>query len=347
MSRPNGFFSPYSLGTPYWIIASGPNAVALSDVGGKPLYHNAELYGVMVASPWVNAWRQLADGHLDELREPGMEVAVLSSELMPSMQEIELSLRSAEEIHAVASSLWLADYLNDGRLICFMQRVVDRNDKDVGYEAFARMEALDGSIIGGGAIMQASHALHVEYQVDRMMHKQAVAHFVEAELQGLLFINFLTGFIHRPEVYLDGLSQAVEKLHMQPGNIVLDIPLEDYARDVAKLESIANYCRVRGFQIALDDVRSAKVLSAVIHVVRPAFVKLDAKLGHAVTDAAKARPVYEIIELSHGSGAAVLAEGVENEALRQAYLAADVDMFQGYYFGAPERAEAPRKKKAR
>lgn len=326
------FFSPYRLKSAYWLIASGPDAVLLSDIGGTTLYHNAELFGVKLTTPWVDAWNAMVDQHRTALLAASMQIALISAEELPTMQEIELSLRSGAEIVQVAENLWLAEALEEKRLTCSMQQVVDAAQQIVGYEAFARIIAADGTVIDGGKIMAASRALHMEYQVDRTMHKEAIGHFADAGLPGIIFINFLTGFIHRPEVYLDGLNQAVEKQQLSPESVVLDIPLPAYAENKTKLESIVTYCRTRGFLTALDDITSSHGLEEMLQLLKPAYVKLDARLARG--DPA-GQHVLQIVHLSHASGALVLAEGVETEADYLAYQAVGVDRFQGYYFGMP------------
>lgn len=345
MADDRAFFSPYTQASPYWIILDGADAPALARFGGKELHRKPELYGLDGGVAWTQRWSELAEEFLPAPPEANLRAAVINAEQMPSLQEIELSLRPANEIDAVARNIWLAHYIAEGRLLCFVQPVMDRRNKQVGYEAFARLEAADGNIIGGGAIMQASQALHLEYQVDRLMHRQSIQCFVEADLEGFLFINFLTGFIHRPEVYLEGLSQAVEKHQLLPRTIALDVPLVDYAKDITKLKSIANYCHARGFALSLDDVMHTDGLAGLLHEIRPAFVKLDAKLAVDMLDARRQGMVLEIIRLAHSAGASVLAEGVESEALHKAYLSADVDMFQGYLFGAPERCPPLKQRK--
>lgn len=345
MADERAFFSPYTQPLAYWIILQGADASAASRFGASELHRKPEIYGVNAGQEWATPWMALAEEFLPAPPESGLRAAIIAADDMPSLQEIELSLRPVEEVHAVASNLWLAHAVHDGRLLCFMQPVMDRRGKKIGHEAFARIEATDGSIIGGGAIMQASHALHMEYQVDRLMHKQAIQCFIESDLQGYLFINFLTGFIHRPEVYLEGLSQAVERHQILPRTVALDVPLVDYAKDIAKLKSIASYCHARGFALSLDDVMSTDGLAGLLHEIRPAFVKLDSRLAAEMLDPARQGTVLEIIRLAHAAGASVLAEGVESENLHNAYLAADVDMFQGYLFGAPERCPPLTKRK--
>ncbi len=331
------FFSPYTLPSPYWIILEGADAAAATRYGATQLHHKAELFGLAAGPEWTVPWAQLAEEFLPAPAEAHLRAAIIAAEEAPSLQEIELSLRPAGQIDAIAQHLWLAQAVGENGLLCYMQRVLDRRGKQVGFEAFARLDGADGAIIGGGAIMQAAQTLHMEYQIDRLMHRQAIECFVAGDLDGVLFINFLTGFIHRPEVYLDGLSQAVERHHLLPRSIALDVPLIDYAKDMAKLKSIARYCHARGFALSLDDVMSPDGLAGLLQEIRPAFVKLDAKLAVAMLDDKKQGAVLEIIRLAHQAGASVLAEGVESAALHQAYLAAEVDMFQGYLFGAPER----------
>ena len=336
MAEQGAFFSIWAQDSRYWMIIEGPNASSLD--GFSAMHHKADMVGRACDKDWHEAW----ETHTAQLAKlpgsaTGHRAAIIPAEDMPALQEVAMALRPLSEINAIASNLWLIDSVNHGRLDCYMQRVMDRRGKQVGFEAFARMEGADGGVIGGGAIMQAAHALRVEYQLDRLMHKQAIDAFVECDLEGYIFINFLTGFIHRPEVYLDGLSQAVNRAHVRPGAVVLDVPLTDYAKDMTKLKSIAAYCRARGFSLALDDVMNADGLPALLAEIRPAFVKLDGKFGAEMSTAKMQGVLLEIVRISHANGVCVLAEGVETKEQHEMYLAADVDMFQGYLFGAPER----------
>jgi EAL domain-containing protein (putative c-di-GMP-specific phosphodiesterase class I) len=179
------------------------------------------------------------------------------------------------------------------------------------------------------------------------LHKHAIEAFVSSDLEGYVFINFLTGFIHRPEVYLDGLSQAVATHHLRPASVVLDVPLGDYMKDMPKLKSIAQFCRTRGFALALDDVMTGDKLAMLLSEIRPAFVKLDGKFGAGMNLARMQVVLNDIVTISHAQGVSVLAEGVENAEQHTMYLEAGVDMFQGYLFGAPERLPRPNLDKVR
>lgn len=334
MNEANGFFSIWAQESPYWLVIEGAGQLP----GTERVPHYPDRCALRTDANWRTPWATLAERIRHGAPEgAGPRGAVIASDVLPEPREIDMGLRHFREIDAIANNLWLVDDVRHGRLGCYMQRVLDRRGKVVGYEAFARMEGADGGIIGGGAIMQAAGALGIEYQLDRLLHKQAIESFVGSDLEGFIFINFLTGFIHRPEVYLDGLSQAASRCEVRPGAIVLDVPLHRYVGSLPKLKSIAQYCRARGFAMALDDVATTDGLDGLLTEVKPAFVKLDGTLGARLGEPRGQNSLREIIRLAHAAGASVLAEGVENEAMHQAYLSADADMFQGYLFGAPER----------
>ncbi len=348
MAANPAFSSPWTLSSPYWIVIAGNGESgqdwqkAAAKAGLSPLPDAPSIYAIQTAPEWAGEWeRVMAVLNSIESTET-LRAAIIAADVAPSEKEIQFNLKPLPAVQEVVEHLWLLDHLSEDRLVCYLQRVVDRRGKQVGFEAFARIAQSDGAIIGGAAIMRASHALKVEYQVDRRMHKLAIDTFASGDLDGYIFINFLTGFIHRPEVYLEGLSKAVDQHHITPRNIALDVPLTDYARDLAKLKSIAQHCHARGFSLSLDDVMSADGLPALLSEIRPAFVKLDFKLSVALLDPRRASLVHEIIRIAKASGASVLAEGVESQEIYDAYTVAGVDMFQGYHVGAPELFKAPK-----
>lgn len=339
MTDINRFYSVWTQPSDYWLLIESAAAAALS--GFAPVEGMAPLHARKVGPEWATAWEQATAALASTMPDTvGIRAGVLAGEQLPPNADITRALRTVAELNQVAAHLWLLSDIHAGRLGCYMQPVVDRRGKRVGFEAFARMESADGGIIGGGAIMQAARALNSEYQVDRVLHKHAIETFASCDLDGYLFINFLTGFIQRPEVYFDGLSQAVSRSALRPNAIVLDVPLTDYARDPSKLISIADYCRSRGFALALDDVSSPQGLPALLADIRPAFVKLDGAMAATISDAKRTATLKEMVRIAHASGANMLAEGVESQAVYDAYLAADIDLFQGYLIGAPKRYDA-------
>jgi EAL domain-containing protein (putative c-di-GMP-specific phosphodiesterase class I) len=330
----------------YWIMLQcADNAVATrmkSDLEAKGLtnpYDTPLIFGRQITHPWVEGFKEVAEVVKKHSAAPVVKMAVIPAEPRPIKEEVELTLRSYIEIEQVSKHIWLMYALIENRLICFMQRVMDKRGKVSGYEAFARIEDMDGSIRDGGAIILASRMLNVEFQLDRMLHKEAVSTFIESDSDGYLFINFLTGFIHRPERYLEGLSQGVEHYGLMPRHIVLDISIQPPLAALKQLLPTVQYCRTRGFSIAVDDVMNPDDLRTVLHEIKPDFVKLDGRISRGAMETRYANLISEMVRLTHESGAMVVAEGVEADEQHKKLTELGVDLFQGYLFGAPERMQ--------
>lgn len=338
MTQPQPLFSIWTQPLPYHIVLE--MAAAQAPDGFSPIPGSK-----FVASGPTRDWPVLMRNvlaALDNRRGGGRHIlsAVIAGDSLPEPGEILPLLRPASELATIMEHLWLVHDINANRLSTYLQRVVDRRDKLVGYEAFARIESADGGVIGGGAIMKAASVLKVEFQLDRVLHRHAVESYIASDLDGYLFINFLTGFIQRPEVYLEGLSHAVSRSEIRARAVVLDIPFADYARDLAKLRSIADYCASRGFALALDGITGPSALPKMLTEIRPAFIKLERGIGETLSERKRDAKLKEIVRIAHENGASVLAEGIETEAVHAQFLAAGVDLFQGYLFGAPQRIAA-------
>lgn len=259
---------PYNTAPHYWLAVQGSSAASLN-LGALGFRHcDAQLYLAEVPSPWFEVWKTLEA--LIEKHSPHetFKVAVIPAEEEPSRTTIEENLRSTEEINDIAGSLWLGDALLHDRVLCYLQPVQDRRGKVFGYESFARVRMENNTIIGGGAIFAASKTLKLEYRLDRYLHQKAVEAFVASEAESRLFINFQSGFIQRPEVYLEGLNHVVKKYNLPERNIVLDFTQSESQGNLQHLKNICNYCRQQGYSIALDDITTLKSLEGLLYIYR-------------------------------------------------------------------------------
>ena len=161
-------------------------------------------------------------------------------------------------------------------------------------------------------------------------------------------MNFLPGFIQRPEVYLEGLSQTA----LRPRHYPQKPGAGFYAqrrqpRRHASQVRVCDYCRSKGHAVALDDVESPLAAQAMVQDIRPDYVKLDIKLVLRASKGAAGgqdqEAIRNIVQHCHAQGAMVLAEGVETEESYAFLKSAEVDLFQGYLFSPPVPVEEIRK----
>ena len=266
------------------------------------------------------------------------QVAVTPGAQMPSGNAVDW--RNTVTVQHIAESLWLGDALLEDRILCYLQPVVSGRDKIFGYESFARVQMPDGAVISGDKIILASRALNIEYMIDRHLHVQAITTFVCSDFDGFLFVNLFPSFIHRPAVYLEGLSETAKGFGIISKHVVLDFTRSESPRDVIALKNICEYGKSRGYSIALDDIESLDGAKKLVPDIRPDFVKIDMKLARKVEEADKRAAIGRIVELVHANGGTVIAEGVETEVIYQALKTLGVDLFQGYYFSPPVPVEA-------
>jgi hypothetical protein len=219
---------PWHQAQQYWLCIlprggriAAPAAEQLTQLGMREV-KEGEASGFVLLAPqqwgerWMGIYQALSStGALDSV-----DAAVIPGDSPLDALHIASSRRSCAQVHHIAESLWLGDAMTKGDLLCYLQPVVSSKDKIFGYESFARARKADGGVIGGGAVVKAAHALSLQYAVDRHMQILAVKAFVSSELTGSLFINFIPGFIQRPEVYMEGLTEAVKSHGVVPRQIV-------------------------------------------------------------------------------------------------------------------------------
>ena len=340
-----GLNLPYNQYDAYWIciVHRVPGQSAnlqkmLADVGFKPVSGQESMWVIQCDRAWDKSWRTIYS-----LIESNNHLALVDVAVIPAVgtlraDDVNMNRKPPEVIHSIASSLWLGEAMIDDRVRCHMQSIIDKRGKVFGHEAFARVIGADNKTISGGAIFSASRPLNVEYQLDRILHVQAIKTFIQSDLEGFLFVNFVPGFIHRPEKYLEGLTEAARMYNMQAKNIVLEFTKAETPRDALHLRGIFDYCRSKGYSVSLDDINSASAAARIVDVIKPDFLRIDMGLVREVQKPAELKTVRELVQLCHASGCQVIAEGVETEPVHKALKEADVDLFQGYLFSQPQAA---------
>jgi EAL domain-containing protein (putative c-di-GMP-specific phosphodiesterase class I) len=349
----NAFHFPYHNAACYWLCAllpqeeiAPPLLAALSGFGLAKLPGQERIHMLRTQKPWPESWAALKALLARHQALSALEFAVIAGEAQPTADNILADRKSAEALDDLAENLWLADAIAQERLLCYMQPIIDRRGKTFGYEAFVRLQDETGQVIGGGRIIEASRKLHIERLLDRQLHALAVQSFVDGGLEGYLFVNFVPGFIMRPEKYLEGLAEAAQETGMPPKNIVLDVTHAELAHDALHLKSVFDYCRSKGYAIALDDINSLQTATRLLDAMRPDFLKLDMGLVKNAMQPNDAQIIRELITLAHEKGCMAIAEGVENESIHQALLDGGADLFQGYHFSAPFDAGKARRQLA-
>ncbi|MGY1682547.1 EAL domain-containing protein [Geodermatophilus sp. SYSU D01176] len=123
--------------------------------------------------------------------------------------------------------------------------------------------------------------------------------------------------------------------------VVLELTEHDAVEDYDRLSAVLAPFRAAGLRLAIDDVGAG--FSSLRHIVvtAPDVIKLDRSIASGVaTDRVLSTLVGSLVTFAHGSGARVVAEGVETADDAAALRALGVDSGQGWHFGRPGPPEA-------
>lgn len=118
--------------------------------------------------------------------------------------------------------------------------------------------------------------------------------------------------------------------------VVLELTEHVEVADYEALAAPLNRLRWRGVRLAVDDVGSGYASLQHILNIAPDIIKLDAALIRDIdTDRARSSLAAALRLFAEQTGAAVIAEGIQNEKEHAAVLDAGIRYGQGYYYGHP------------
>ncbi|MFN3215710.1 MAG: putative bifunctional diguanylate cyclase/phosphodiesterase [Acidimicrobiales bacterium] len=138
------------------------------------------------------------------------------------------------------------------------------------------------------------------------------------------------------------LPAALASLHrehpgLQPVDLVLEITERQLPDDFAALADMLGRLRLEGYRVAIDDFGAG--YSALAQLSRLSFDLL--KLDSAFTDDLPVGLdlIDLVVELCHGRGAQVVAEGIEHIEQLEQFRATSCDLGQGYLWLRPLRID--------
>jgi len=215
-------------------------------------------------------------------------------------------------------SLWMA-----------YQPIVYADGRVFAREAFLRSD--EAMLPHPGAVLKAAERLRRIPDVGR-----AVRDLVAAEVRGgadeaLVFVNLHFEDLLDPLLYLPSapLSRIAKRVVLELTDHAPVDDIKDVAVRISRLREL-------GFRIAIDDLGAGQAGLATLSQLEPEFVKIDISLVRDIDrEPSKRAIVSSLIQLCHGLGKAIIAEGVEREEQRVVLVDSGCDFLQGFLFGRP------------
>jgi EAL domain-containing protein (putative c-di-GMP-specific phosphodiesterase class I) len=208
-----------------------------------------------------------------------------------------------------------------------------------GFEALARGPR-GSSLESPDALFDAARRAGRLNEVEWACRAAAIEGALAADIgtQLTLFINV------EPKVLGSGIPPQLEQLFRTASRklrIVLELTERDLTRHPAELLSLVAWARSQWWGVALDDVGAEEESLALLPLVAPDVVKLDMRLLHGPASPEDDAVIEAVQDHAARTGAAVLAEGIENDQHLEAAHRLGATLGQGWHYGFPGEIGSP------
>ena len=214
----------------------------------------------------------------------------------------------------------------DGGPVVLLQPIVDlATGGRVGAEALSRFPAEWGRT--PDVVFAEAHSVGMGHDLELQALERAAEHL--DRVGGYVAMNVSPATVLTP-----ACGELLGRLPLE--RVVLELTEHDEVEDYDVLLATLAPFRAAGLRLAIDDVGAG--FSSLRHIVvtSPDVIKLDRSIAAGVAgDHVLTTLVGSLVTFAHGSGARVVAEGVETADDAAALRALGVDYGQGWHFGRP------------
>lgn len=231
---------------------------------------------------------------------------------------------------------------DDDRFEVYLQRIVGRDRKVLGYESLIRMRSETGDVMEPGAFMPAAQRMGWMTRIDQWMlqHVLAVAHSWPAGegQQPYLSLNLDARSIG-DAAFVEGMLALLDASGVDNKILRFEITETDRLQDNATEKYLIDQLHRRGFRVWLDDMGTGYNSFDVLRRIHVDGIKIDRSFTRALVADPVDRALTEaLISIGKAMHLEIVAEGVEDEETYQALLDLDADAFQGHRFHRAESA---------
>jgi diguanylate cyclase len=258
-----------------------------------------------------------------------------------------LSVFSAEHEKDGAGRLALMSDLrravDEGELILYYQPQIDlRTGTMTSVEALVRWMHPKRGLVGPDEFIPLAERTGLIKRLTRSVLTEAIRQARAWELAGLrvpIAVNLSMRNIHDPQLP-QTIAQLLQRWDARPDLLRLEMTETVLAADPQRALQTMDSLRAMGVHIALDDFGIGYSSLAYLNRLPLDEIKIDKSFVIGmIDDESSATIVRATVDLGHGLGYGVVAEGVENVETRQRLSALGCDAIQGFLIARPMPAD--------
>jgi len=233
--------------------------------------------------------------------------------------------------------------VDEGELVLYYQPQIDlRTGAISSVEALVRWMHPKRGLVGPDEFIPLAERTGLIKRLTRTVLTEAIRQARAWELAGLrvpVAVNLSMRNVHDPQLP-QTIAQLLQRWDARPELLRLEITETVLAADPERALQTMDSLRAMGVHIALDDFGIGYSSLAYLNRLPLDQIKIDRSFVIGMTsNESSATIVRATVELGHGLGYAVVAEGVENAETRQRLAALGCDAIQGFLIARPMPAD--------
>ena len=245
----------------------------------------------------------------------------------------ELSLMSELDAAVDAGDIWIA----------YQPQFELKTDRIIGAEALVRWQhPVRGAISPEAFILQAEEHNRISRLTWHVLElaTHAAKPIVQQNPAFRLSINISATLMELPQLPAK-IADILGRVGFPTANLTLEVtesaPFAEHEAVAANLAGIA----ALGIDLSIDDYGTGNATLEYLRSVPCQEIKIDRSfVSSLIKDNGDMLLVESTIELAHGMGRRVIAEGIEDPETLELLRAIGCDIAQGYYLAKPMRIEA-------
>lgn len=310
-------------------ISSRAFAFALQKLKSQTFEHNFEVENAIIDLDIVIG---IGEGERYQLQLA--ERALSKAKLSPLSNNIPI-----EEAHISASLdhvFWLhklRDALQDNRIVNFYQPIVNLvNPAEKKYEALVRMISTNGEIVSPAQFLDIAKQTRYYAQITHQVYDSAI--LFANQTGANISINLAIQDIENQQLRKYLLDHLCD---LKQGKITFEVTETESIQDYSNIHQFILDAKSRGAEIAIDDFGSGYSNFSYLVQMDADYLKIDGSIISKILEDKNSLLVAEsIINIAKKLGIRVVAEFVSNAQIAAKLQEYNVELFQGYEYGAPQ-----------
>lgn len=207
-----------------------------------------------------------------------------------------------------------------------------------GLEALVRWNHAEYGFIPPDEFVPVAERSGGIQALTRWVMKQSLSAYLRLREQGFdLGIAINISAINLSETdFADYTLSLLSSMQIPPDRITLELTETAVSTDLFNMVKILQSIRDTGVKVSIDDFGTGYSSLAYIKTLPVAEIKIDKSLVFDMSRSEDSRVIVRTaVEMGHGLGYRVVAEGVEDALTMQDLKAMNCDFMQGYYLSKP------------